>query len=357
MQKDRIPDYVYQLPDIFWKYFEEENFKGKPYPVNRSEASEFLLYEVFKVDKQEVITLETEENGEPIKTGFDRTNYHRVFDHNHWQKLDVQAKVTALYWFFEEISKELNVYKPQLIFSSAENSYQKNANCVKIDFTEKSLKSAYNLLDCICHELKHANVDHTFQEDYFLSTDAYLSAKSSNKKSDTPMDRYRQDFEYYLYFFQPKEIGSWDYAYKRTRQVFLENKKANKGSFCDEDAEYFHSVTCKHKGKLRNKELMFENEDEFKEQLDKRYLLTKLKSDVNNLKYEILMNNSMLDFENETLIAKVIDKEKAKNLQKEYKLNLDAVKSLTEEIDEDFKKIYARTKRKVINDEVSLINK
>jgi len=352
--KQKVPDYVYGLPDIFWKYFEEENFKDKPYPVNLREACEYLLFTVFEVDKQETIKFEADKNDNQILTGFDKKNFHRVFDAYHWKNLDLKAKITALYWFYEEICKELNIYKPQLIFDN-KSRFGYPSNAVRLNITEKNLNNAYDLLDNICHELRHAYNDTYSQDKPFYNMDNYHHADYYNNSSS--YEKFKTDLDYYFYFFQPQEVDCFDYALKRTNQVFLENKKANKGKYSDDDALYFYSLKKKYKDRLEKKNQIFKNND-FLEHLDKRYVLESLQKDISKITVTAAKNgdnNKKITLDGITF--KFTDKELAKNCVKDMQVNVRAYNALKAEIEEDTKKLFANFKKSAIYEEVNLHEK
>lgn len=352
--KRKTPDYVYELPDIFWKYFEEENFKDKPYPVNTIEACEYLLFTVFEVNKQEIIKYEGNENDNTTLTGFDKRNFHRIFDYNHWTKVDLKAKITALYWFYEEICKELNIYKPVLIFDN-KSRFSYPSNVARINLTEKNINNAYELLDSICHELRHAYNDTYSQDKPFYNMDNYHHADYYNNSSS--YEKFKTDLDYIFYFFQPQELDSWDYALKRTNQVFLENKKANKGSYSDKDVEYFYNQKRKFKERLEKKNQIFKNND-FLEHLDKRYVLNSFLKDITNVAVKAVKSgNNDKKITLDGIIFKIKDKELAKKYIKETEINTTAYNTLKAEIEEDTKNLYANFKQRAIFDNVDLLER
>lgn len=354
--KFKKPEYLLEFPEVLRKYFDENNFKNKPYPITFEEANEYLLFEIFKVDKQkEICTTVTNEKGKEIKvkTAFSKRNFHEVFAYYHWSNIDVPAKITALYWFFEEIAKELNVYKPKLLFT-CQSCYDYLLNTVKLTIDDKTFsKSAYSLLDTIAHELKHSQVDNCEQTEYFFKyPNLYISyPNTANYNLNDVYECFKYNYEYYLYKFQPIELIAWEYGEQKARKIFLENKKANKGKFDKTDSMYFYKLNKQRKNQNAEKNLFFG--DEFLEHLDKRYLLLELKKEVDKHKKAIInITNLSLNKEEDAVIFSYIKDKDFNEILEKYKTASRDYNALEKEVSKDFERLYKAHLTKINNQEL-----
>jgi len=337
------PSYIEELPEILRTYFDEESFKNKPYPKTLHEAYNYLLFEIFKVDKDTItLTIKEGEKETEVVTGFTKQNFHQVFDDYHWSKLDLGAKITALYWYFEEVCNELKIYKPQLIFSNSGNYHIAYYNRISLKFNDERLnESAYSILNTIAHELKHAEINSKEQTEFFLKNECeYINPpnyKAYNKNDE--FEKFCYDLDYQLYCYQPNEIEAYNYGYKKAREIFAENKKLYKKPSA-KDIIYFKQLNLSIKKENTLLKTIFK--DEFIEQLDKRYLLESLNKDVKSSKNKILEISEDFDKQGDKIEFKTNDNEKLESLYKEYEINLNAYKTLKEEVDKDTKRLYKR---------------
>ena len=81
------PDYIDNLPEAFKDYFNEENFKNKPYPRTLENANDYLLFDVFKAKTTEnIVIFSLDKNGglEETMSEYTRENFHKLFNYNTW---------------------------------------------------------------------------------------------------------------------------------------------------------------------------------------------------------------------------------------------------------------------------------
>lgn len=377
------PSYIEEMPEEFKHYFSSENFKDKPYPGTIEQANDYLLYNVFKVDKADIMEFQKlDENGNQTKemVRFTKDNYYEIFNHNNWKQIDDPARIIALYWFFEEVCKELGIFKPNFYFlkplSSIEAGHYEPENhcfCFNLahDQYEESVEAtlvccAYENLNTIAHELKHAQFFQIQKSDYFRRQNlvTYFPAPYCKDYDFTDeYDRFCYSYDRVMYKFQPTELDSYNYGNKKCKEIF---KKANfiktkNGFKLKKDVSLFDLSYFKNLAEdTRDEKNFFKliaGAKEFTEQLDLNNLIIEYYNDVNILLSNIVAQDPETIYTEEDLCPKVILSKNANDLARalleHYKQTVKEIKIIDREIENNKRKLFKHYKEELAKIEVS----
>lgn len=231
------PEYLKDIQNEYKEFFSKKVFRNKPYPVTIEQANDYLLFDVFKVDKKDIITIiEVDKDGNLTEkmTDFTREDYYAIFNYNNWTKIGLTAKITALYWFYEDICKELEIFKPDFYFllplpKNYGGYYRNDTHCFCFNLKFESQEgyeenvSAYNMLDVIAHELKHAQFSTIEKTNYFENYNSKLYFPMPQEEDYDLYDDYSKFcylYDYSLYHFQPTELEAYNYGLNKSKEVF-----------------------------------------------------------------------------------------------------------------------------------------
>ncbi|MBE5745709.1 MAG: hypothetical protein E7359_00255 [Clostridiales bacterium] len=369
------PAYIDKLPERFKHYFSEENFKDRPYPQTLENANNYLLHEVFKADTTEYIILfEVDKDGNPTEkmTDFTRDNFYKIFNYSNWSKLHDEAKIVALYWFYEGVCEELKIDKPKFYFLDTNDNMNENIGAYYmptdhsfhmflLDQNCEEAKSAYYYIDIIAHELKHAQFASKKQTEY-LNRLNYVHYFDLPDEKDYKLDEDREKFEFNyalaLYYQQPNEVESYNYGMKKAKEIFKEaNFRVKNGKITKEikdsaslvDLNFFRNVNFDRRQHKKLFEFIFQGE--FKEHLDKHFLLRELSKDLENITYEILELDPNAKFENDT-IEFIVDTQEKADLYNKLLEAREYFYQFHDEIEQDKKKMFKRYKQILADESV-----
>lgn len=363
------PGYIDELADTFKDYFNEENFKDKPYPRTLENANDYLLYNVFKVDTTEnIVVFSLNKNGglEEKSSEYNRKNFHKVFNYNIWKNLQDAGRITALYWLYEEICEDLQIFKPKFIFLQPQNKnyagyYRPNTHSLHIILNMDEYETAYTYIDTIAHELKHA-------EFFSKEPTRYLDKLNYNYYFDAPQEKDynleddKEKFEYNYdlacYYQQPNEVESYNYGLKTAKEIFRQNNyKIKNGKLTNElkdsaslqDLNYFRNSNMDRRE--LNKVFEFVFQDNFKEHMDKHFLLNEFLSDVEVYAEEIMNLDPEVKQKGDKLISE-LDTEEMKMLIAEYEEALKNYYLMDKEIKKDKKELFKKYKQLLADENV-----
>lgn len=369
------PSYIESLPEIWKPYFSEKMFKNTPYPPTEKDANDFLLFNVFKAkEKDSIMMVEVDENGEvnSYPTEFTKENFHEIFNYYNWKKLSHSTKIVALYWYYEEICNELQIYKPHFNFISHLNNcagYYTPHNhefVFNLFATENNEEkpSAYTYLEIMAHELKHAQFFTKLQNEYYKKQNTEILFPAPNE-TDYDMNNEYERFTYYydlcMYYIQPTEVEACNYGIKKAKQIFDET---NLAKTANGEKEYKDSTSLfdirffkqEYLDRVHNKKLIeYTLGDKAKDQLDKGYLLTVLDTELQSLSTQIYLLDP--DTEENSKNGKLTSKMKDKNLKELinlYNEQIVVAKTLEAEIESDMDKLFHEYKQKACKEDILL---
>lgn len=372
MKYDR-PEYIDDLPEHLQKYFTEEMFKGTPYPPTLEHANEFLLRHVFNVNQKDIITMvKLDEAGENIVKAkdFTKDNFHDIFNFNNWKNLSNETKMVALYWFYEEICEELKIYPPKFNFTSpipshAVACYNPATHSIVfsldvIDENDTNPESAYETLESIAHELKHAQFWTKHHKKLKANNNKvnyleYPQSEDYNMLDD--FDRFCYYYDQVLYYLQPTELDSHNYGLKKAKEIFDETNKTKDNKVKKNtsllDLRHFREVRMGRNHNVKFFENVMGSYKEAQEQVEKNMVFKAFMDSIEE-KASLIMS---LDPEATNKDDKIFIKSKdpqVVNLLKEYNVDKQALYDISKEIDNDIKKLYKKYKELEANEKIVL---
>lgn len=365
------PDYIDKLPATFQDYFNEENFKNRPYPRTLENANDYLLHEVFKVDTTEnIVVFSLDENGglKEKLSDYNRENFHELFSYNIWKNIQDGTKIVALYWLYEEICEELKIYKPKFFFldtktdedSNVAGFYQPSDHSFHV-FLNEAYTSAFQYIEIIAHELKHAQFFSKEPSKYMnrLNYDYYFDLPEE-KDYDLENDREKFEFNYNLAFYyqQPNEVESYNYGIKKAKEIFKEgNFKVKNGKLTNElkssasleDLNFFRNNNMNRREYKRIFKYVFQ--ENFKEQMDKHFLANEFIVDISNIADKICKLDPNVKQKGDKLIP-TIENDQINELLNKYEEAKKNFYNITKEIKNDKKKLFKKYKQLLADENI-----
>lgn len=377
------PSYIEKLPEIVQEYFKEEYFKDRPYPVTLEQANEYFLHTVCKVDtKKEIKILQYSKNKSKNTNHFvfKRDNYYDLFRYKYWSKLSFKTKMTVLYWFYEDVCKELKIYKPTFkIFNelpeNAAGAYfpADHSFVLRIDdLVEKggnkegvTKTSAYQELEKIAHELKHAQYFSTNKKSYFKVQNLhkyYQMPDNFDPEMDDDYEKFDFTFGKMMYMFQPTEAEAYNYGIRKAREIFdISNTSIgeNGKKVALEDTSVVDLMMFRNEFFERKVNLNFFNnvmKDDFKEYLDMFNLLTDFSTEM--MKYMLIIDelDPLATNDCDIIFLSAGAPAEAKVNLIKYNEARDCFDKVLEEMEERKIKMFKKYKDFVVNEKISCYN-
>ncbi len=377
------PDYINQIPEEFRYFFSKEAFKNVPYPGTLEQANNFLLFNIFKADKRDIITLvKTDSKGKPTNKmiDFTRDNYYDIFKYNNWKHLSKESKIVSLYWFYEDICDELKIFKPAFYFlrplpKNYGGYFRSDEYCFVFNLPEDHydedgeymyMTSAYDIIETIAHELKHAQFDQTKQKNYYRKHNKNLyfpmpQAKDYDFTDD--YDRFCYFYDFAFYSFQPNELDAYNYGHKKSKEVFdISNfRKTKNGLKLKSDA----SLTDLRHFRFKAEDIQSDIKrlknivggKGFTDRLDMHNLLNEFIKDAEDMIDVIIANDPNVevddsDIENIKITLSKDANQKAKDAVKKYLELIEQIDAINLEIDKDRKKLFKKYKEIIAKAEI-----
>lgn len=367
------PAYLKKLPNAFKKYFDDKKFENKPYPPTLALANDYLLFDVFKVDKKKQIRVCSKDKKDVVV--FTREKYYRAFNYDIWQNLSSESKITFLYWYYEEICDELKIYKPHFSFlekmpQNYMGMYVPDQHNFVFSLSEDEEEgyesmSAYDLINVIAHELKHAEFYAKEREEYLKKFNKiYYFSMPDEKDYDFSDDREKFSYllDYTLYHCQPTEVDAYNYGLNKSYEVFKKVNSSKNGkikiSTPYTDLRYFRSETEHRKSEIELVDRLFGGQENFKEYMDKLYLERSFGDDAEIYQQKL----KELDPTALCIAGKMIIEESLQNdvygakVIKELTLVMKSLKAIQEEIDKDERRMFKEYKKRLANINIKDIN-
>lgn len=361
------PSYLSRIPETFRKYFDESVFKDKPYPPTLEFANEYLLFGVFKADKKKVIKFT--KNKKTFE--FSRENYYRIFNYDIWQKLAPEKKIITLYWFYLDICKELEIYNPKFFFlDSLPKNYGGMYEPHNHSFTfnlddEENCRSAYDDLEVISHELKHAEFFTKEKKQYLERFNKiYYFSLPQEEEYDFSQDLEKFEYlvDYTLYHCQPTETDAYNYGLKKSYEIFKKVNTSKNGQIKNStpytDLKCFRAFEVERKNDTELVERVFGSQEKFKEYIDKLYLQKSFFADAEVYMKELqTFDPNIIAINTNVLVSKEVqENEYSAKILKEYKLAIKSAEMLDKEIQKDISIMFKEYKKRLANVELPSFN-